>query len=1210
MRKTSNGGGIPLPIKRSPSKQKSSEEQQQQQQQQRTSEAAAAADAFDYFAANDPAESKLLNLLEGGSADGINSNIIPSAAVAFRLSSRNSPSSSTHNKKGGHRRRASKLQQFVKQISSRKMMTMDGSNKTSGSFRHSKFHNYGSQDEADGDADVDNRDSNDDGTVLHQQRQSFDEAQPRSGTRLYDTISSWKENYADGTPATNNPMSPPTSHRSNSNANRGRTSSAGGGGSGRRASARSSVSSHNTMGKSNAPDSEFLSHLTENLDASHRYDFEMSSHAGSRSGSAKKKTPSHRGHRRLKTTADALYDHAQHLENLFEGDALGNLPADFFPGAGNQQRQDDGQESPAYSDISDDEDVNRDHDLEGGADVMRPLLGRRAARRRMGPFKKAYSYLLAIIDVLGLADIWLGIKEFMLRTVLLVMVPLLGIAAILFYFCQNPVFNFLPKKASMSWWLIFVVRLLVTFNLARATQYLMEILTTRTKVIVRVLGPFAALVAMQSLGWPYLISAWGAWTAVLMHGSYPINRHWIWFLHIGMFTHEENPDDGVLENDIYLSILISMIFVGVATAAKRTVVALYLSRRMLEFYRLDLRDLLADMRLIMEVAELAAETQTDEFVELMHGFDVNASVRSMGSGQQRSSTIESIALTSLKTSKRKPDRVPTLSTEAAKPEMFDYQSSESSSSDDSDDDDNNDEEDDDLVVSEDDDLPTALPNYNSTPMSAQSGKSMAPSVRSGRSRETTKSALPSMDGTEMSGPVQWNELKNQVKLKQRTGSPVPRPALAGETRSKSRKSRKLTKLVPRLESWEEPETKGAKKDLPSLHDILQFRKAMQILETPYPFSAAFGKARTRKECIKSSVRVYKRLLKFTPGESKLRFAVIGALALDDDGDLDEKRAQSLLQVFLPDKDELLPQLSFVQSIDYVYKHLRFLRASILNSSKIDTVLEDAFDVIFNGILVITILTMLGLNPWPLLVSFSTLMVSFAFSFGPSCAKYIEGIIMIAVRRPYNIGDRITIIAGESIVQPTSCETWLVEDISLSTTTLRFSATNEISTLNNASIANARIVNGARSEKAIVTIRIMFEHTSTQDQLSRFRIRVENYLIDRPEIWAGLVHFRNDAVSNDASTAEYLLRAQHQRPWQDAMPIMVHRGELEQYMTDVAMDIGIAWRSTHKRVRIMEVPTIHSIAKNGDDDEDDDNKDVEATKKVEPFLQFMKSEIGL
>lgn len=103
------------------------------------------------------------------------------------------------------------------------------------------------------------------------------------------------------------------------------------------------------------------------------------------------------------------------------------------------------------------------------------------------------------------------------------------------------------------------------------------------------------------------------------------------------------------------------------------------------------------------------------------------------------------------------------------------------------------------------------------------------------------------------------------------------------------------------------------------------------------------------------------MLRFTPGESVLHFDIIGVLAYDDDGELDEDRAQALLGVFLPDKDDLLPQISFVQSCDYVYKHLRFLRASILNASKIDSVLEDVFDCAFYGVLTILLMTLLGFS---------------------------------------------------------------------------------------------------------------------------------------------------------------------------------------------------------------------------------------------------------
>lgn len=235
--------------------------------------------------------------------------------------------------------------------------------------------------------------------------------------------------------------------------------------------------------------------------------------------------------------------------------------------------------------------------------------------------------------------------------------------------------------------------------------------------------------------------------------------------------------------------------------------------------------------------------------------------------------------------------------------------------------------------------------------------------------------------------------------------------------------------------------------------------------------------------------------------------------------------------------------------------------------------------------------------------------------------------------PKDIGDRISIIQSDSITHPDTSEQWLVEDITLSTTTLRLASSNEVATVNNAAISNSRIVNGARSEKAIVTINIKLNYKATQEQVSNFRIRVENYLLDRPDIWAGLVHFRNDAVSHDASSAEYILRAQHQRPWQDTPPIMVHRGELEQFMTDVAVDLGIAWKSTHKRMRIMEVPTIQHTSIGGggitetiatNSNRSTNNNGVTdpilaaaaaapttttTAIKEEPFLQFMKAQTG-
>jgi small-conductance mechanosensitive channel len=78
------------------------------------------------------------------------------------------------------------------------------------------------------------------------------------------------------------------------------------------------------------------------------------------------------------------------------------------------------------------------------------------------------------------------------------------------------------------------------------------------------------------------------------------------------------------------------------------------------------------------------------------------------------------------------------------------------------------------------------------------------------------------------------------------------------------------------------------------------------------------------------------------------------------------------------------------------------------------------DFAFGGLVSLVVLTILDFNPWPLLVSMSTLFVSFSFAMGSSASKYIEGVLLISLRRPYDLGDRIVIAPD---VGPTSA--WFV-----------------------------------------------------------------------------------------------------------------------------------------------------------------------------------------
>jgi small-conductance mechanosensitive channel len=161
------------------------------------------------------------------------------------------------------------------------------------------------------------------------------------------------------------------------------------------------------------------------------------------------------------------------------------------------------------------------------------------------------------------------------------------------------------------------------------------------------------------------------------------------------------------------------------------------------------------------------------------------------------------------------------------------------------------------------------------------------------------------------------------------------------------------------------------------------------MDLEHPFSEAFGPASTRDELIESAQNIYACLLKLAPGSRVLPASVLTALSENEDGTMDKAKKRSLSNLFRPDSNDDVPLLAFIQSCDTVYKKLRYFRASVGNDSVIDKVLEGIIDPVFGFVLGLMILSLLQVNPWPLLVSMSTLLVTFAFAVGPSAAKAIE-----------------------------------------------------------------------------------------------------------------------------------------------------------------------------------------------------------------------------
>ena len=93
--------------------------------------------------------------------------------------------------------------------------------------------------------------------------------------------------------------------------------------------------------------------------------------------------------------------------------------------------------------------------------------------------------------------------------------------------------------------------------------------------------------------------------------------------------------------------------------------------------------------------------------------------------------------------------------------------------------------------------------------------------------------------------------------------------------------------------------------------MLHFRRAVDFINSDYPFSPVFGKATTREECAKASQTAFDRLV----SENVLKFDVLCKIAQNPDGTSDQKKVLELVRLFRPNRDGEISKLDFVKSID-------------------------------------------------------------------------------------------------------------------------------------------------------------------------------------------------------------------------------------------------------------------------------------------------------
>jgi hypothetical protein len=169
---------------------------------------------------------------------------------------------------------------------------------------------------------------------------------------------------------------------------------------------------------------------------------------------------------------------------------------------------------------------------------------------------------------------WSDIK-YLLKMFFFLMIPSLGLSAILYYLAGNPLG---PYGASYSWWLQFLVRQSITFILAQFTQFiLIDFIALETKLAVMAIGRMLTLMAVQAKGWPLIFVLWAVWDSILLYGVR--NGHWLSTQETFDMFNESNPSGSFMYSDVYRHLITAFIVVGLIVMIKRLLVSLMLGKR-------------------------------------------------------------------------------------------------------------------------------------------------------------------------------------------------------------------------------------------------------------------------------------------------------------------------------------------------------------------------------------------------------------------------------------------------------------------------------------------------------------------------------------------------------------------------------------------------------------------------------------------------------
>ena len=343
--------------------------------------------------------------------------------------------------------------------------------------------------------------------------------------------------------------------------------------------------------------------------------------------------------------------------------------------------------------------------------------------------------------------------------------------------------------------------------------------------------------------------------------------------------------DIVVSSATYREVPVSMIIAGVTTSIKRTVLAMYLGKRVYSHYKPKMEVVMESMILLTEVADMANAIGDFEF--------------------------ETVDNTKGTTPGKVSNTPAMLQDKIRESTMLDVAKKKDTSTANIDFDDDEDIAEEPSIDNIDDTASTWNKRFADENNSFEENDDDEPMDKVPSQGSLDKVLPPSHDRVSTEQFIDTEEMEMPVE-----GPPVS--SIQEPVRGLLHDVSTTTRIRNLLDEWEEPVNKADRVADPTIHEILQFRKALGFLDDTHPFGSSYGPGNTREENIKSAKNLYRKLLQLEPGSPTVHFDVIGVLAYNIDGTFDSAKAKSLVKLFRPSRYDTVSLLHFVQCEYMVY----------------------------------------------------------------------------------------------------------------------------------------------------------------------------------------------------------------------------------------------------------------------------------------------------